>query len=111
MALRRRTPLSSALCYLCFLLFNPVRRLLTFVLGLALVGAAVYVAVVKLPSAYPLVFRATGVAVVTRSDINKVAAAYCLTGVAGGLGLALAWAWASQGNGERDLLLSLAFSL
>jgi hypothetical protein len=36
-----------------------------------------------------LVFKTAGVAMVTRSDINKVAAAYCLTGVVGGLGLAL----------------------
>jgi hypothetical protein len=27
---------------------------------------------------------------VTRSDVNKVAAAYCITGAVGGLGLALA---------------------
>jgi len=37
-----------------------------------------------------MIFKATGMAVVTRSDINKVAAAYCITGVVGGLGLALA---------------------
>ena len=75
-----------------------MKRLLTCVIGLALVGAAVYVAWVKLPSAYPLVFRATGVAVVTRSDINKVAAAYCFTGVAGGLGLALALGLGKSGK-------------
>jgi hypothetical protein len=66
-----------------------LKQLLLRVIGLALVGAAIYVARVKLPSAYPLVFKATGVAVVTRSDINKVAAAYCITGAVGGLGLAL----------------------
>ena len=57
---------------------------------MALVVAAIYVARVKLPSAYPLVFKATGVAVLTRSDIDKVALAYCITGAVGGLGLALA---------------------
>ena len=67
-----------------------MKQILARIFGLALVGAAIYVAWVKLPSAYPLVFNATGVAVVTRSDINKVAAAYCVTGVVGGLGLALA---------------------
>jgi hypothetical protein len=67
-----------------------VKQILARVFGLALVGTAIYVARVKLPAAYPLVVRATGVAVVTRSDINKVAAAYCVTGAVGGLGLALA---------------------
>jgi hypothetical protein len=75
-----------------------MKRFLTCVLGLALVGAAVYVAWVKLPAAYPLVFKATGVAVVTRSDINKVAAAYCITGAVGGLGLALAFGLGKSGK-------------
>ena len=67
-----------------------MKQILWRIIGLALVAAAVYVARVKLPAAFPLVFRATGMAVVTRSDINKVAVAYCITGAAGGLGLALA---------------------
>ena len=67
-----------------------MRQILARIIGLVLVGGAIYVARVKLPSAYPLVFKATGVAVVTRSDINKVAVAYCITGAVGGLGLALA---------------------
>ena len=67
-----------------------MKQILIRAIGLALVGLAIYVARVKLPSAYPLVFKATGMAVVTRSDVNKVAAAYCITGAVGGLGLALA---------------------
>jgi hypothetical protein len=75
-----------------------VKTILTRVIGLALVGAAVYVARVKLPAAYPLVFKATGVAVVTRSDVNKVAAAYGITGAIGGLGLALALGLGKSGR-------------
>jgi hypothetical protein len=67
-----------------------VKQIRARVIGLAMVAAAIYVAAVKLPSAYPLVFKAAGVAVVTRSDVNKVAAAYCITGAVGGVGLALA---------------------
>jgi hypothetical protein len=66
-----------------------VKRGLVRIIGLGLVAAAVYAAVVKLPSAYPFVFKTAGVAIVTRSDINRVAAAYCIAGVVGGLGLAL----------------------
>jgi hypothetical protein len=67
-----------------------VKQILARLIGVALVGAAIYVARVKLPLAYPTVFRVTGVAVVTRSDIDNVATAYCITGAVGGLGLALA---------------------
>ncbi len=82
----------------CSFLFNAMKHILIRVLGVALVGAAAYVARVKLPSAYPLVFKATGVAVVTRSDINKEAAAYCITGAVGGLGLALALGLGKRGR-------------
>ena len=53
----------------------------------------------KLPAAYPLVFKANGVAVLTRSDIDKVAAAYCITGAVGGLGLALALGLGGRAGG------------
>jgi ABC-type proline/glycine betaine transport system permease subunit len=66
-----------------------MRQVLRRVVGVGMVAGAIY-AGVKLPSAYPFVFRETGVAVVTRSDVNKVAAAYCVIGLAGGLGVALA---------------------
>jgi hypothetical protein len=66
-----------------------LKKILIRIIGLALVGAAIYVTRVTLPSAFPLVFKATGVAVVTHRDMNKVAAAYGITGAVGGIGLAL----------------------
>ena len=74
-----------------------MKQLLIRLIGVALAGGAIYVARVKLPAKYPLVFRATGVAVVTRSDVDKVATAYGITGAVGGLGLAVA-----LGLGKRD---------
>jgi len=73
-----------------------VKRLLLRLFGAALVVTAIYVARVTLPSRYPTAFKATGVGMVTRSDIDKVALAYCITGAVGGLGLALALGWARR---------------
>ncbi len=66
-----------------------MKQILARIIGLGLAVGAVYVAKVKLPAEYPLVFKATGVAIVTRSDINTVATAYAITGALGGLGLGL----------------------
>lgn len=66
-----------------------MKEILVRIIGLALIAAAIYGARVRLPAAYPAVFRVIGVAVVTRSDINKVATAYGVTGAVGGFGLAL----------------------
>ena len=66
-----------------------MKQLLARLIGLGLVVAAIHVARMTLPAKYPLVFKATGVAVVTRSDINKLATAYGITGAVGGVGLAL----------------------
>ena len=52
--------------------------------------AAIYVARVTVPARYPAAFKATGVGMVTRSDIDKIALAYGVTGAFGGFGLALA---------------------
>ena len=67
-----------------------MKQILLRLFGVALVVTAIYVARVTLPSRFPAAFKATGVGVVTRSDIDKVALAYCITGAVGGLGLALA---------------------
>jgi hypothetical protein len=50
-----------------------MRQVLTRVLGVGLVAGAIYAGWVKLPAAYPFVFRETGVAVVTRRDVNGLA--------------------------------------
>ena len=66
-----------------------MKQWLARLIGLALLVAAIHLVRVTLPAKHHFVFKATGVAVVTRSDINKLAAAYGITGAVGGVGLAL----------------------
>jgi hypothetical protein len=66
-----------------------MKQLLARAAGLALVAAAIYATRVTLPARYPVIFKATGVAAVTRSDVNTVARANGITGAVGGFGLGL----------------------
>ena len=68
--------------------------------GAALFGGAIYFARVRLPAAYPAAVKATGVAVVTREAMDRLATAYLATGVAGGFGLGLIlWPFAGRRAG------------
>ena len=54
-----------------------------------LFGGAAYVAWARLPAAYPAAVKATGVAVVSRAAVDRLATVYLATGAVGGFGLAL----------------------
>jgi hypothetical protein len=58
-------------------------------IGAVLLSGALYVAWARVPAGYPLVLKTTGVAVIRRPDMDKIAGIYLLTGAVGGLGLAL----------------------
>jgi hypothetical protein len=66
-----------------------MKAMLTRFLGVLLFGGAAYVAWARLPAAYPAAVKLTGVAVVTRSAVDRLATIYLATGVMGGFGLAL----------------------
>jgi len=57
--------------------------------GVALLSGAVYLARVRLPAAYPAAVKTTGIAVVTREAMDRLATAYLATGAAAGFGLGL----------------------
>lgn len=58
-------------------------------IGLVLLVCALYVIRIALPRAYPAIFKITGAALVTRTDIDKVSTVYATAGAVGGVGLAL----------------------
>jgi hypothetical protein len=66
-----------------------MNAMLTRIVGVLLFGGAAYVAWARLPAAYPAAVKMTGVAVVTRSAVDRLATIYLATGVMGGFGLAL----------------------
>ncbi len=66
-----------------------MKAMLTRIVGVLLFGGAAYVAWARLPAAYPVAVKLTGVAVVTRSAVDRLATIYLATGVMGGFGLAL----------------------
>lgn len=66
-----------------------MRTMLTRVVGVLLFGGAAYIAWAHLPAAYPAAVKLTGVAVVTRDAMDRLATIYLATGAAGGFGLAL----------------------
>ena len=66
-----------------------MKTMLIKLVGVALLGAAIYLARVRLPAAYPAAVKATGVAVVTREAMDQLAMIYLATGAAGGFGLGL----------------------
>ena len=59
------------------------------IIGAGLLATALYVAWARIPGLYPMVLKATGIAVVYRSDLDKLAGVYLLTGVVAGFGVAL----------------------
>jgi hypothetical protein len=66
-----------------------MKAVLIRILGVVLFGGAAYVAWARLPAAYPAAVKLTGVAVVSRAAVDRLATTYLVTGVAGGFGLAL----------------------
>ena len=66
-----------------------MRTLLTRILGILLFGGAAHVAWARLPAAYPAAVKLTGVAVVSREAMDRLATVYLVTGAVGGFGLAL----------------------
>ena len=77
--------------------------MLTRILGVALFGGAAYVAWARLPAAYPAAVKVTGMAVVTRAAVDRLATIYLATGVAGGFGLALIiWPLPGSRRGPRS---------
>ena len=75
--------------------------MLTRIIGVLLFGAAAYIAWARLPAAYPAAVKLTGVAVVTRSAVDRLATVYLATGVVGGFGLALIlWPLPSRHKGS-----------
>jgi len=66
-----------------------MKTLLTRILGILLLGGAAYVAWARLPAAYPAAVKMTGVAVVSRATMDRLATVYLVTGAVGGFGLAL----------------------
>jgi hypothetical protein len=66
-----------------------MKATLTRIIGVLLFGGAAYVAWARLPAAYPAALKLTGVAVVTRSTVDRLSTIYLATGVMGGFGLAL----------------------
>jgi len=74
-----------------------MKAMLIKLVGVALLVGAVYLARVRLPAAYPAAVKATGVAVVSREAMDRLAAVYLATGAAGGFGLGLIlWPWAGR---------------
>ena len=77
--------------------------MLTRVLGVLLFGGAAYAAWARLPAAYPAAVKLTGVAMVSRSAMDRLATTYLLTGVVGGFGLALIiWPLSGHRKGPGD---------
>ena len=74
--------------------------MLTRIIGVVLFGGAAYIAWARLPAAYPAAVKLTGVAVVTRSAMDRLASVYLVTGVAGGFGLALI-IWPLEGRRKK----------
>jgi hypothetical protein len=66
-----------------------MKTMLTRILGVLLFGGAAYFAWARLPVAYPAAVKLSGVALVSRSALDRVALIYLVTGVVGGFGLAL----------------------
>ena len=57
--------------------------------GVLLLCAAAYVALVRVPAAYPVAVKVTGTAVVSRAVLDRLAKVYLATGAVGGFGAAL----------------------
>ena len=74
--------------------------MLTRIIGVALFGGAAYIAWARLPAAYPAAVKLTGVAVVSRPAMDRLASVYLVTGVAGGFGLALI-IWPLEGRRRK----------
>ena len=74
--------------------------MLTRIIGVLLFGGAAYIAWARLPAAYPAAVKLTGVAVVSRPAMDRLATVYLVTGVAGGFGLALI-VWPLEGRRKR----------
>ncbi len=70
-------------------------------MGTFLFGAAAYVAWARLPAAYPAAVKATGMAVVSRAAMDRLATIYMATGAVGGFGLALL-VWPLTGSRKGD---------
>ena len=66
-----------------------MKPILTKLTGMLLFGGAAYVALARLPAAYPAVVKLTGTAVVSRAQMDRLATVYLAAGVVGGFGLAL----------------------
>jgi hypothetical protein len=66
-----------------------MKTVLTRILGVLLFGGAAYFAWARLPAAYPAAVKLSGIALVSRSALDRVATIYLVTGVVGGFGLAL----------------------
>jgi hypothetical protein len=74
-----------------------MKTMLTRILGVLLFGGAAYFAWARLPAAYPAAVKLSGVALVSRSALDRVALIYLVTGVVGGFGLALI-IWPARGR-------------
>ena len=74
-----------------------MKTMLTRILGVLLFGGAAYFAWARLPVAYPAAVKLSGVALVSRSALDRVALIYLVTGVVGGFGLALI-IWPARGR-------------
>ena len=66
-----------------------MKTVFTRILGVLLFGGAAYIAWARLPAAYRAAVKLPGVALVTRSTVDRVATVYLATGAVGGFGLAL----------------------
>ena len=78
-----------------------MKAIMTRILGVVLFGGAAYVAWARLPAAYPAAVKLTGMAVVSRAAVDRLAAIYLATGVVGGFGLALI-IWPVEGRRKRS---------
>jgi hypothetical protein len=79
-----------------------MKTMLTRILGVLLFGGAAYIAWARLPAAYPTAVKLSGVALVSRSALDRVATIYLVTGVVGGFGLALIiWPLGGRQKGSR----------
>jgi hypothetical protein len=76
-----------------------MKTIFTKSLGVLLFAGAAYVALARLPAAYPAAVKLTGTAVVSRAALDRLARIYLATGAVGGFGLALViWPWRRRGN-------------
>ena len=66
-----------------------MRTMRSPIVGVLRFGEAAYLAAARLPAAYPAAVKLTGIAVVTRSAVDRLATIYLATSAMGGLGLAL----------------------